>query len=81
MSSRMPIPDERLDDFIARWERAFGERLARGEAEVIAGRVLALYRQLLRPLPAVPDMRDVGDVPEASTPPHASLPQSVLEAV
>ena len=54
------ISEESLDDFIARWKRAFGEDLMRGEARLIAGRVLHLYRELLfRPLPGREDDQDL----------------------
>lgn len=74
----MEIPDTRIDDFIARWERAFRERLTRDEARLIAGQVLRLYQQLLRPSG---DIRDVGDLPETPTPLPASPPQTAIEAV
>lgn len=48
----MQISDERIDDFISRWERAFGERLTRETARPIADRLLFLCRRLRRPLPA-----------------------------
>lgn len=47
----MRISPEDIDDFIARWEAAFGERLARDEAEHHASRLLALYGVIARPLP------------------------------
>lgn len=47
----MQIADDRLDDFIDRWRRAFGERLTRKAARPIADRLLFLCRQLRRPLP------------------------------
>ena len=62
----MQLSDENIEDFSARWKRAFGQDLMRDEARVIAGRVLRLYRELLlRPLPG---RQDVEDVAEASTP-------------
>lgn len=61
----MLIPDDRIEDFIARWERAFGERLDRGEARLIGGRVLHLYRELLSspPAPASEATQDVAYKP------------------
>ena len=50
----MIIPDDRLDDFIDRYERAYGERLSRENARPIATRVLDVYRLILQPLPAEP---------------------------
>jgi hypothetical protein len=58
----MPIPDHRIDDFIARWKRAFGEELTRDAARIEAERVLHLYRRMLEHRRA--DVRDVGDVAE-----------------
>ncbi|HEX8300270.1 hypothetical protein [Sphingomonas sp.] len=47
----MILPDDRLDDFIDRYERVYGERLSREEASPIATRVLDVYRLVTRPLP------------------------------
>ncbi len=47
----MIIPDDRLDDFIDRYERVYGERLSREEARPVATRVLDLYRLITQPLP------------------------------
>jgi len=47
----MPISDEHLDDFIKRWEHAFGETLTRAEAQHQAAKLIALYRVIARPLP------------------------------
>jgi hypothetical protein len=60
----MLIPDERIDDFIARWEKAFGETLTRGEAHEKATQLIELYRIIARPLPIAGDggRGDVGDV-------------------
>jgi hypothetical protein len=73
----MNLSDSEIDDFVARWERAFGERLERDEARSIAARVLALYRKLLR---RRPDDRDVGDMQQGLMPPSAPPAQSALEA-
>lgn len=48
----MRIADDRLDDLIARWEAAFGERLSREQAYPIATKLLFFCRQIRRPLPA-----------------------------
>ena len=61
----MAISDERIDDFIARWKRAFGEDLTRDEARAVAGRVLYLYRRMLQHRR---EIRDVGDVDEIAMP-------------
>ena len=61
----MSIPDTRIDDFIARWKRAFGDELTRDRARIAAGRVLYLYRRMLR---FRRDNRDVGDVATATRP-------------
>jgi len=68
----MPIPDDRIDDFIARWKRAFGEGLAPDQARIEADRVLHLYRRLLR---FRRDNGDVGDVPAPA------MPQAEAQAV
>lgn len=47
----MGITDERLDDFIGRWERIFAERLSREEARPIAARLINFYRLIVRPVP------------------------------
>ena len=80
----MPIPDDRIDDFIARWKRAFGEELTRDQARVEADRVLHLYRRMLR---FRRDNRDVGDVAAPAMPPAEAravaprrVSQSELEA-
>lgn len=52
--SNMIIPDDSLDDFIDRYERAYGERLSREEARPIATRVLDVYRLITQPLPGGP---------------------------
>jgi hypothetical protein len=48
----MPIPPQELDDFIKRWEHAFGESLSREEAEIQANRLLELFKIIARPLPS-----------------------------
>jgi hypothetical protein len=40
--------DEQMDDFSARWEHAFGEKLTKGEARIKAGRIMGLYRSMLQ---------------------------------
>ncbi len=64
----MAIPDERIDDLIARWERAFGEHLTREDARAAAARILHLYRRLLRRRRRVADFGDVGNVGGALPP-------------
>ncbi len=44
----MQIPDDRMDDFIARWKGAFGEHLSPDEARHIARQLIELYRELAR---------------------------------
>lgn len=39
----MPVPDDRIDNFIDLWERAFGERSARDDAKARAHQLLELY--------------------------------------
>jgi hypothetical protein len=65
----MAVPDARIDDFIARWKRAFGDELTRDEARTEAERVLHLYRRMLQHWR---DSRDVGDVGAGTTPPGAA---------
>lgn len=48
-----PISPARLDEFIDLWEEAFGERLYRTEAIMIATRLVAFYRLISQPLPPV----------------------------
>ena len=47
----MPISDEDLEEFINRYEKAFGERLSSADATDMARRLIHLYKILLRPLP------------------------------
>lgn len=57
----MALSGEQIEDFIARWKRAFGEDLPRDQAEVIGQRVLGLLRELLcTPLGQPPDVQDEG---------------------
>ena len=58
----MQIPDDRIDDFIARWERAFGEHSRQDEARLIAARLFSLYRELLA-RPHGPLQRSVAPCP------------------
>lgn len=48
----MGITNERLDEFIDRWERTFSERLSREDARSIAARLVNFYRLISRPVPA-----------------------------
>lgn len=49
-----PISPERLDEFTDLWEEAFGERLYRTEAIMIATRLVAFYQLISKPLPPDP---------------------------
>ena len=42
------ISDERIDDFIARWQNSFGETLTREQAHPIAHRLVEMYYQMLK---------------------------------
>jgi hypothetical protein len=44
----MLISDGRLDDFVRCWEQAFGQKLSRDAAQLIAGRLAHMYRQMSR---------------------------------
>lgn len=46
----MRVTDERLDDFITRWEQVFGERLTPDKARPAAVRLLRLYDVITRPI-------------------------------
>ena len=50
----MTVSDRRLEEFIDLWEQIYGERLAAGEARVIAARLVRFYRLIMRPLPEEP---------------------------
>lgn len=41
------MSDATLDEFIALWEKEFGEQIDRGDAEVRAKQVVHLFEQLL----------------------------------
>lgn len=47
----MEFSDETIKKFIAAYEQAHEEKLAREEAIVMFGKLVRLYRVLLRPLP------------------------------
>ena len=51
MIRRMPISNDRIDEFIQRYERAFGDRISREEARTMAAKLVNLYRLILQPLP------------------------------
>jgi hypothetical protein len=51
----MTIPDEHLDDFIARWQKAYGETLTRSDALTRATELLELYKLIAKTPP-----KDVG---------------------
>jgi hypothetical protein len=42
----MSIPDDRIDEFIELWERAFGERISRDDARKRAHQLVELYRAI-----------------------------------
>ena len=48
---RMLIPDEHIDDFIKRWEIAFGERLSREDARAKAIELIEFYKLIGRRRP------------------------------
>jgi hypothetical protein len=66
MIDGMAILDDRIDDFISRWQEVFGESITRDQAQVVAIKVLTFYRLITGPLPAasedIGEIRDVGDV-------------------
>jgi hypothetical protein len=47
----MLIPDDRIDDFITRWEHAFGETLSRVEARTRAHQLVELFNEIGRRSP------------------------------
>lgn len=47
----MEFTDDAIADFIAIWERAFGERITADQARTEASLLMALYWELLQPLP------------------------------
>ena len=47
----MSIVDDRIEDFINRWEIAFGVRLTKEQAFARAHELVELYRELSRALP------------------------------
>jgi len=46
----MRVPDDRIDEFITLWERAFGERIKRDQARTKARQLLELYRAMAEDL-------------------------------
>jgi hypothetical protein len=67
----MDITDAELDDFIVRWENAFGARLTRAEAREEAERLLNFFRLISRPLPEgfkPPSVPSATDQPDAESP-------------
>jgi len=62
----MIIPDERIDDFIKRWENAFGETLSREEARARAMQLVEFYRMIGRHPPG--DGHAASPTAEAQTP-------------
>jgi len=47
----MKAPNDRVDEFIDLWWRAFGERIARREARARAQQLLEIYRMIVSDLP------------------------------
>jgi hypothetical protein len=48
----MNITDERLHEFMRIYKAAYGEDLSKGEAKLMADRLMFLYERLSRPLPS-----------------------------
>ncbi len=65
----MQISDEDLKEFMALYEREFGEQLARSKASEMATRLINLYMLLAKPLPSE---RATTQSASMSDPPHAS---------
>ena len=42
----MMLRDDRIDEFVQLWERAFGERITRDEARTKAHQLIELYRAI-----------------------------------
>ena len=58
------ITQDRIDDFIIRWEISFGERLTREAAFPIATRLVELYRMLHRqPAGPMEEPKDEAEAP------------------
>jgi hypothetical protein len=66
MIAIMTMSDPRLEEFIALWEQAYGERLTAGEARPIAARLVQFYQLIMRPLP-------VEEAPQSQTLPEPAL--------
>ena len=60
----MQVPNERIEEFIDLWERAFGERITQDQARARAHQLVELYRVISWELPS--------KGPEASRPPPAA---------
>ena len=60
----MQVPNERIEEFIDLWERAFGERITQDQARTRAHQLVELHRVIRRELPP-------GNS-EASSPPPAA---------
>jgi hypothetical protein len=75
-SARMNISGDRLREFIRIYKDDFGEDISPGEAQLMIGRLLALYELLARPLPSEllkekqssGEVGDFGDVVEGKPP-------------
>jgi hypothetical protein len=61
----MKVSDERIDEFIELWERAFGERITRGEAVSKARQLIELYRVMSQELPVNRDDHEPPEPPPA----------------
>ena len=64
----MQFPADELEEFIRRWENAFGERLTAAAAEREASQLVELFRVLARPLPPDAKRRAGRDQPPAASP-------------
>ena len=76
----MKVSEERIDDFIARWKRAFGEVLTADQARAEAERVVLLYRRMLRRPSAFGDVRDLASKAKPRGEAGAARPPSVAPA-
>lgn len=54
----MDFTDEDIEEFIAIWEREFGERITPDRARMEAGLLIELYWALIQPLPGGPQYRE-----------------------
>ena len=54
----MELTDKDLDEFIAIWQKEFGEVITRDRARFHGGRLLELYALLMQPLPGEQALRE-----------------------